>query len=115
VAGVAVASERGRGIGVEPAQFFGHEIVERLDLRAIEDSYSGEGQPGYHPRLLLKLWLYAYCLGSTSSRRLEQRTREDLGLRLLAGSATPDYLLRPPLKGAGQGHGMLFGTAMQRH
>jgi Transposase domain (DUF772) len=40
---------------------------------------------------LLKLWLYSYCLGITSSRRLEQRTREDLGFRFLAGGSTPDY------------------------
>jgi transposase len=71
--------------------FFVHDIVERLDLSAIEASYSEEGQPGYNPRMLLKLWLYAYCLGVTSSRRLEQRTREDLGFRYLAGGAMPDY------------------------
>jgi len=79
-------------LGPGHLSFFVHEIVERLDLRAIEDSYSEEGQPGYHPRLLLKLWLYACSLGITSSRRLEQRTREDLGFRFLAGGSTPDYL-----------------------
>jgi transposase len=78
-------------LGSDHLSFFVHAIVERLDLRTIEDSYSDEGQPGYHPRLLLKLWLYAYCLGITSSRRLEQRTREDLGFRFLAGGSTPDY------------------------
>jgi transposase len=71
--------------------FFVHEVVERVDLRGIENSYSDEGHPGYHPRLLLKLWLYAYSLGVTSSRRLEQRTREDLGFRFLAGGAMPDH------------------------
>jgi transposase len=81
----------GEVLGSGHLSFFVHEIVERLDLRAIENSYGDEGQPGYHPRLLLKLWLYAYCLGITSSRRLEQRTREDLGFRYLAGGSTPDY------------------------
>ena len=78
-------------LGEEHLSFFVHEVVERLNVKALEDSYSEEGQPGYHPRLLLKLWLYAYCLGITSSRRLEQRTREDLGFRFLAGGSTPDY------------------------
>jgi len=41
--------------------------------------------------LLLKVWLYAYTLGVTSSRRLEQRLREDLGFRLLAGNLKPDH------------------------
>lgn len=78
-------------LGTEHLCFFVHEVVERLDLGSIESSYSDEGQPGYHPRLLLKLWLYSYCLGVTSSRRLEQRTKEDLGFRFLAGGAQPDF------------------------
>ena len=53
--------------------------------------YSEQGHPAYHPALLLKVWLYAYALGMTSSRRLEQRIREDLAFRYLAGGATPDY------------------------
>jgi len=39
---------------------------------------------------MLKVWLYAYALGITSARRLEQRIREDLGLRNLAGGQRPD-------------------------
>ena len=37
------------------------------------------------------MWLYAYTLQVTSSRRLEQRIREDLAFRYLAGGATPDH------------------------
>jgi hypothetical protein len=40
---------------------------------------------------MVKVWLYAYALQVTSSRRLEQRIREDLAFRYLAGGATPDY------------------------
>jgi Transposase DDE domain/Transposase domain (DUF772) len=49
-----------------------------------------EGGAVYAPALMLKVWLYAYGLGVTSGRRLEQRIREDLGFRYLAGGATPD-------------------------
>ncbi len=70
---------------------FLREVVERLDLRALEQDYDEEGQPGYHPALLVSVWLYAYALGVTSSRRLEQRVREDLGFRYLAGGAQPDH------------------------
>src|SRR6266567_3248536 len=71
--------------------FFVRRMVERLDLSAIEQAYSEEGQPGYHPALLVSVWLYAFELGVTSSRRLEQRIREDLAFRYLAGGAQPDY------------------------
>jgi transposase/IS5 family transposase len=78
-------------LGEEHLCFFIHRVVERLDLEEFEQGYSEEGHPAYHPGLLLKVWLYAYALGVTSSRRLEQRIREDLALRYLAGGAQPDY------------------------
>jgi transposase len=70
--------------------FFIHEAVEHLDLSSFEKVYGEEGGALYHPSLMLKVWLYAYALGITSARRLEQRIREDLGLRYLAGGAKPD-------------------------
>ena len=78
-------------LGEEHLCFFVHGAVERLDLRDLEASYSKEGHPAYHPALMLKVWLYDYALGITSSRRLEQRIREDLALRYLAGGAAPDF------------------------
>jgi transposase len=70
---------------------FVHELVERLEVRRFEEESSEQGRPGYPPQLLLKVWLYAYALGVTSSRRIEQRIHEDLGFRLLAGNLKPDH------------------------
>ena len=78
-------------LGEEHLCFFVHRAVERLDLREFEQGYSEEGHPAYHPALQLKVWLYAYALGVTSSRRLEQRIREDLAFRYLAAGAQPDF------------------------
>jgi transposase len=78
-------------LGENHLALFVHRVVERLDLSRFETESSEQGRPGYPPQLLLKVWLYAYCLGVTSSRRLEQRIREDLGFRLLAGNLKPDY------------------------
>jgi transposase len=78
-------------LGEDHLCFFLRRVVERLDLSGIEQAYSEEGQPGYHPALLVSVWLYAYALGMTSARRLEQRIREDLALRYLAGGAQPDF------------------------
>jgi len=61
-----------------------------LDMTEFENAYSDEGGELYAPTLMLKVWLYAYALGITSARRLEQRIREDLGLRYLAGGQRPD-------------------------
>ena len=78
-------------LGSKHLCFFVHEVVERLDLGRFEQAYGDEGGVLYHPSLMLKLWLYAYALGVTSSRRLEQRVGEDLAFRYLAGGAQPDY------------------------
>ena len=81
-----------RGVlGEEHLCFFLREVVERLDLKVFEEDYEEEGRPAYHPALMVSVWLYAYALGVTSSRRLEQRVKEDLGFRSLAGGAQPDY------------------------
>jgi len=77
-------------LGENHISFFIHRVVERLDLWEFEQAYSEEGGALYAPELLLKVWLYAYALGVTSARRLEQRIREDLAFRYLAGGATPD-------------------------
>src|SRR5258706_2177968 len=78
-------------LGEKHLCFFIHQAVERLDWKQFEQGYSEEGHPAYHPVLLLKVWLYAYALGVSSSRRLEQRLREDLAFRYLAAGAQPDY------------------------
>ncbi len=78
-------------LGEEHFCFFVHGLVEKLNLGEFERAYGEEGPPAYAPGLMVKVWLYAYALGVTSSRRLEQRIREDLGFRYLAGGATPDH------------------------
>jgi len=71
--------------------FFVRGLVEKLNLSAFRDEYGTEGGPAYAPEMMVSVWLYAYALGVTSSRRLEQRLREDLAFRYLAGGATPDH------------------------
>jgi transposase len=78
-------------LGKDHLCFFVHQVVEKLDLSSFAEAYSEEGQRPYAPALMLKVWLYAYCLQVTGSRRLEQRVREDLAFRYLAGGQTPDH------------------------
>ena len=78
-------------LGEDHLCFFIHQVVERLDLREFEQGYGEEGRAAYAPGLMVKVWLYAYALQVTSSRRLEQRLKEDLAFRYLAGGAKPDH------------------------
>jgi transposase len=78
-------------LGADHLCLFLRRVVDRLDLRALTRDYAEEGAPPYHPAMMVSVWLYAYALGLTSARRLEQRVREDLGFRYLAGGQQPDY------------------------
>ena len=51
--------------------YFISDVVEELDLSVIMARYEGEerGGPPYHPRMLVKVLLYGYCIGVASSRR----------------------------------------------
>lgn len=78
-------------LGPEHLCFFLRRVVAKLNLEAFRSEYGVEGGPAYAPEMLVSVWLYAYALSVTSSRRLEQRIREDLAFRYLAGGATPDH------------------------
>ena len=77
-------------LGADHLCFFLGGVVAKLNLDGFRDEYGAEGRPAYAPEMLVAVWLYAYALSVTSSRRLEQRIREDLAFRYLAGGATPD-------------------------
>ena len=73
--------------------YFVSDVVDQLDLSAIEKVYEKEwrGQPPYHPRLMVKLLVYGYCLGVRSSRKIAQRLVEDVPFRVLAAGNQPDF------------------------
>lgn len=73
--------------------YFVSDVVDHLDLSAIMERYTREerGYPPYHPRMMVKVLLYAYCIGVPSSRKIERRLEEDIAFRVLAANNTPDF------------------------
>jgi len=70
------------------------DVVDDLDLSAIMEKYEagdGRGQPPFHPRLMVKLLIYAYCKGKPSSRKIEQSTYDEVPYRVLAAGQHPDH------------------------
>ena len=72
---------------------FVSEVVENLlDLSPIYASYAcAAGAPPYHPKMMLKLLMFAYATGVTSSRELERRCFLDVAFRWLSANEAPDY------------------------
>jgi transposase len=72
---------------------FVSDLVDALDLSAMEAYYDNEkrGYPPYHPRMMIKVLVYGYCVGVFSSRKLQQRLQEDVAFRMLAAGNEPDF------------------------
>lgn len=49
------------------------------------------GRPGYHPSILLKLYIYGYLNRIQSSRRLEREANRNVELMWLTGKLAPDF------------------------
>jgi transposase len=74
--------------------WFISDTVDELDLSAILAAYEsgdGRGAPPYHPAMMVKVLLYAYCVGLPSSRKIEQATYRDVAVRVLAADQHPDH------------------------
>jgi transposase len=73
--------------------YFLSDVVDQLDLKEFWSRYQGEerGYPPYHPVMMVKVLVYAYCVGVPSSRRIEKRLHEDIAFRVLAANNTPDF------------------------
>jgi len=49
------------------------------------------GRPGYHPRVMLKLYVYGYLNRVQSSRRLEREAQRNIELMWLTSKLAPDF------------------------
>lgn len=73
--------------------YFIMDVVANLDLGSIYADYDGTkgGQPPFHPRMMVGLLLYAYCVGMPSSRKIEKSTYHSIPFRVLTTDQHPDH------------------------
>ena len=73
------------------------EVIDGMDSRGRLDAFCAEyrvdgwGAPAFHPVMMLKVVLYAYTNGVTSSRRIEAMLEADIAFRYLAANNQPDF------------------------
>ncbi|QOY53146.1 IS1182 family transposase [Candidatus Sulfurimonas baltica] len=68
--------------------------VDSIDLATLgvfTSSGSSDGQPAYHPALLLKIYLYGYLNSIRSSRKLERELKRNVEMMWLCAGLTPGY------------------------
>ena len=69
-------------------------FVDALDLTElgfVRIASANTGRPGYHPSVLLKLFIYGYLNRVPSSRRLEREANRNVELMWLMGRLAPDH------------------------
>ena len=68
-------------------------IDERFNLEVFDAHYKNDetGAPAYDPAILLKIILYAYARGVTSSREIERLCRENVVFMALSADSRPHF------------------------
>ena len=66
-------------------------VIEHLDLKPLIKAYSKEGQPSYHPKMMLKVMVYAYMDNTYSSRKIEKAMRENINFMWLSNRQVADH------------------------
>jgi len=68
-----------------------HEAIEKMDLRPLMKRYKGGGTSSYHPKMMLKVLVYAYTQRLYSSRRIAKALRENIHFMWISGNSSPDF------------------------
>ena len=67
--------------------------VDQMDLASFYGAYraNGQGRAAYDPAMMVALLLYAYCIGTRSSRGIERACRGDVAFKVITAMAIPDH------------------------
>lgn len=66
-------------------------VVDKIDISPLIKTYKGGGTTSYHPRMLLKVVIYAYLRNTYSSRAIEDQLKENIHFMWLSGMSRPDH------------------------
>jgi transposase len=66
-------------------------VIDQIDIHPLISTNKGGGSSGYHPRMLLKVLVYAYLRNIYSSRQMEDSLKENICFMWLSGMNMPDH------------------------
>lgn len=65
--------------------------IEQVDMNLFLSQYPGGGRPSFHPKLMLKIIVYAYIKGIYSSRKIAEQVEENIYFMWLARHQKPNF------------------------
>lgn len=68
-----------------------NEVLDKVDISSLVAQYKPGGTSSYHPRMLLKVLVYAYINNIYSSRKIAEAVQENTVYMWLAAMSRPDH------------------------
>jgi transposase len=68
-----------------------NQVVNSMDISSLINQYKGGGTTAFHPRMLLKILLYAYSVKIYTGRKIAKALRQDIHFMWLSGMSRPDF------------------------
>jgi len=68
-----------------------NETIEKIDLSLLLRQYKGGGTSSYHPKMMLKVLIYAYTQRIYSSRQIAKALRENVNFMWISANNRPDF------------------------
>ena len=67
------------------------KIIEQIDLSPVIETYKGGGCSSFHPKMMLKVIVYAYCEKIYSCRKIAKALKENINFIWISAHQTPDF------------------------
>jgi transposase len=68
-----------------------NDVLDKVDITSLVKLYKPGGTSSYHPRMLLKVLVYAYINNVYSSRKIEEAVSQNINYMWLSGMSKPDH------------------------
>lgn len=66
-------------------------VIDKINTNFLLESYKPGGTSIYHPKMMLKVIIYAYTQKVYSSREIAKALRQNINFMWLSGMQTPDF------------------------
>jgi len=70
---------------------FVNDIIDKMNIDHLIQGYKGGGTSSYHPKMMLKVLIYAYTQRIYASRQIAKAVRENIHFMWLSGDNRPDF------------------------
>ena len=68
-----------------------NSVIDDISWEVFAKAFNNEGQPPYHPRMMMKVLIYSYATKLYTSRKIEKALMQDITYMWVSGMQTPDH------------------------